>query len=227
MRCIAIDDEPRALDVISNYASRIPFISLEAMYTNAMEAISHLKDKSIDLIFLDINMPDILGTQLLGTLNYKPLIIFSTAYPEYAVESYEIDAVDYLLKPYEFTRFVKAVSRAKEIYDSSCTRHSTERDFVFIKSGNQQQKVIFSDIFFIEGAGNYVTFHTGNGKFLLRMPLKEVVNILPNQLFVQVHKSFIISIRKIDKISDNQIYVQNKKITIGKIFREPLNKMLY
>ena len=220
MRCIAIDDEPGALDIISNYAARIPFLSLEKTYSNTVEAMLHIKDKSIDLLFLDIHMPDISGIQFLDSLTYNPLIIFSTAYSEYAVQSYEFQAVDYLLKPYEFARFFKAVSKAKEVHDAPYPEYSDGRDFMFIKSGHQQHKVIFQDILYIEGAGNYITFYTKKGKFLLRMPLKEILNILPKQLFIQVQKSFIVSLRNIDKIADNHVFVQDKRIAIGTGFRD-------
>lgn len=227
MKCIAIDDEPGALTVISHYSSKIPFLTLEKTYSNALLAIEHLRNNSVDLIFLDINMPDISGLDFIKSLTHKPLIIFSTAYSEYAVESYDLQAVDYLLKPYEFSRFLKAVTRASDLLKNSGTSPLPERDFMFIKSGYQQQKVIFKELLFIEGTGNYVTFNTKSGKHLLRAPLKSVLDMLPKSMFVQVHKSFIVSLRNINKIEDNHVFIESQRIPIGNLYRDELNKMLY
>jgi DNA-binding LytR/AlgR family response regulator len=154
---IAIDDEPPALEVVRSHASKIPFINLKAEFTDAFKAIEYLQREPVDLLFLDIKMPDISGIDLLNSLNKKPLVIFTTAYSEHAVTSFELDAIDYLLKPFALARFMKACNKASEIYHLRNNPES-KKDYLFLKTGYEQVKVTFADIYYLEATGNYVNF---------------------------------------------------------------------
>ena len=156
MKAIAIDDEPIALDIIKSHASKVPFLQLEATFTDAFKALEYLQKESVDLLFLDIKMPDISGIDFFNSLRKKPLVIFTTAYTEHAVTSFEMDAVDYLLKPFSLSRFLKGCNKAYELYNF---RNSTEpSDHIYIKTGYEQVKVFYDEILYLEASGNYVTF---------------------------------------------------------------------
>jgi DNA-binding LytR/AlgR family response regulator len=218
IKAIAIDDEPRALEIIKNHAARIPFLQLSAAFTNPLEALAYINQEAVELVFLDIKMPDISGIELLKSIQKgKILIIFTTAYSEYALESYDLEAIDYLLKPFDFSRFLKSMVKVQE---RLTLRDSLERDFFFVHTGNQQRKICYSDISYIEGEGNYVTYFVNNEKIIVRSGIKETVNTLPTQLFIQIHRSYIISLRKLDKIQDNHAFIGHFRIPIGANYRE-------
>ncbi len=232
MKCIVIDDEPFALDLIKDYIRKTPFLELSASFSNPLKALSFLSSANVDLIFLDINMPEITGIQLLKSLNYQPMVIFTTAYSEYGVESYDYNAIDYLLKPVKYERFLKAVNKAadiilkKEGFKNNSNSEKLIENFIFIKSGNRQVKVSPSDLLYIEGAGNYMTFHTKDTKILSLLNMQDVINILPAEEFVRVHKSFIISINNIEAIDKHNIIINGKYIPIGITYREQVNSII-
>lgn len=224
---IAIDDEPKALDIIQLYADKIPFLDLKKKFRDALEALSYLKDNSVDLIFLDINMPDLNGIEFLQALSNPPLVIFTTAYSEYAVESYEYQAVDYLLKPIIFTRFLKAVNRVSEIIElkkkephNKLDNKNQEFGYLLVKSGNDIYNLPLETILFIEGAQNYVFIQTLEKRIMSLMRMKEIELKLPDQLFFRIHKSFIVSLKQIEKIESYQVTIKNHEIPIGKIYKE-------
>jgi two-component system LytT family response regulator len=224
INAIAIDDEPKALDIVSTLASRIPFLNLVKSFTNPMEALQYVNDNAIDLIFVDIKMPDISGLDLVQALKKKEcLVIFTTAHSEYALKSYDVQALDYLLKPFDFSRFLKAVTRAQEVLSM---RDDLHQDFFFVNTGYQQRKISINDISHLKGDGNYVTYHVNNEKIVVRSTIKEALKLLPPRLFIQIHRSFIISLRKLDKIQDNHAFIGNHKISIGANYKNDFMKSI-
>lgn len=219
IRCVAIDDEPGALSIIQNHASRVDFLTLEQTFLDPFKAMTYLNDQAVDLLFLDINMPDISGFGLLKNLNPKPLVIFTTAHSEYAIQSYEVEAVDYLLKPFDFARFFMAVSKVKE-------RLSDSRDFFFVNTGNQKQRIVFQELQYVSGEGNYVRYITPSNRFLVRASIRETLQLLPSAMFLQIHRSHIISLQWIDKIEDNHVYIGGVKIPISTSFRDGFLKRI-
>lgn len=223
IKCIAIDDEPMALDIIKNHVSRVPFLTLEGAFVDPFKAVTFLNENPVDLVFLDINMPDIDGLELLKHFAKKPFIIFTTAHSEYALQSYEVEAVDYLLKPFDFGRFLLSVNKVKERFSSETAAAS---DFFFVNTGNQRRRIFYHEIAYVEGEGNYVKYCTANDKILVRSSIKETLGILPSSMFVQIHRSYIVSLQWIDKIEDNHVYIAGNRISIGATYRENFLKTI-
>ena len=224
MKAIAIDDEPIALDIVRSHASKVPFLDLKAEFTDAFKALEYLQRENIDLIFLDIKMPDISGIDFFNSLPKKPLLIFTTAYTEHAVESFEMDAVDYLLKPFSLSRFMKGCNKAFELYNA---RNATEMlDHLYIKNGYEQLKVLYEDILYVEAAGNYVTFVLKDKKILSRSTFMEVSSLLPGDKFVRVHRSYLVSVNKIDKLERHQVTINNVSIPLSEAYRQNLGYFL-
>jgi DNA-binding LytR/AlgR family response regulator len=224
--CIAIDDEPKALEVIERYCHKISSVNLKATFREPLKAIEFLNREKIDLIFLDINMPDINGMQLLQTLSPRPLIIFTTAYSQYAVESYELNAVDYLLKPATFERFLMAINKAVAALASKNTTVINEDAVVFIKSGPQTYRVIVNEILYLEKNGNYITVHLKEGNILIRENMADIFDLLPAADFIRVHKSYVVGIRHISMIEVHQLIVNGEKIPVGSTYRDMLRDRL-
>lgn len=226
MIAIAIDDEPIALDIVKSHASKVPFIRLEAVFTNAFEAIAYLQKNQVDLIFLDIKMPDISGIDFLGSLNNPPLVIFTTAYAEHAVKGFELNALDYLLKPFSLSRFLKACNKAEELYSfrqKSGTAPAAE--YLFIKDGYEQVKVIIDDILYIEAAGNYTLVHLNNKSTLsTRMPIGDMQMVLPALKFVRTHRAFIVAKSAVTKFDRTQIWIADKIIPVGATYAQCLQE---
>jgi DNA-binding LytR/AlgR family response regulator len=219
--CIAVDDEPKALEVLSIHASKAPEIELAKTFTNPLEALAWLKDNFVDVIFLDINMPGISGLQFIEKLQIKPYIIFTTAYSEYAIESYDFEAVDYLLKPIEFDRFYKAVNKVKrQIQLNSIQQDSLLSKFIFVKDGYKQIKISIDDILFVQSEGNYLNIVTVKEKVLARMTFPYLLEKLPRNLFFRIHNSYVINVSHIQKIEDNQIFIRDVKIPMGIKYKE-------
>lgn len=214
IKAIAIDDEPIALDVVMSHASKVPFLELRASFTNAFEALDYLRQHPVDLLFLDIKMPDISGIEFFKSLSKKPLVIFTTAYSEHAVTGFELDAVDYLLKPFSLARFLKACNKAEEWLELRGP-NETKPEYVFIKTGYEQIKVFFDEIDYLEATGNYVDFVLGNRHHLSRMTITECEELLPADQFIRIHRSFIVSAGKIQKIERHQLTVNGNAIPIG------------
>jgi DNA-binding LytR/AlgR family response regulator len=226
MRCIVIDDEPFALNLIKDYVMKTPYLELIESFTNPFKALAYLINNQADLIFLDINMPELSGIQLLNSLPYQPKVIFTTAYPEYGAESYEYNAVDYLLKPIKYERFLKAVNKVQNPTIASMHENHVQKttkqdqDELFIKSGTQIHKVNKNDILYIEGAGNYTTIHFKESKILTLLKMTEVLDLLPSDEFIRIHKSYIVSFKHIDIIEKHRVLIHKKPIPIGISYRE-------
>lgn len=219
---IAIDDEPKAIKVIQHHADKLNNLNLLASFTNAQEALVYLKENLVDLVFLDFNMPHLSGLELLDNLRFKPLIIFTTAYSEFAVESYQYDAVDYLLKPFEFDRFQQAIFKVEQRLESQ----KQSLSYCFIKDGFKNIKVVFEDILFIKGSGNYLDVVTKVKTHTTRMTFLEMVEKLPASKFVRVHQSYVVNVEHIDKIENNQVFIASEKIPISSRYKDILFKRL-
>lgn len=225
MKSIAIDDEPKALNVIRHYADKVPSLQLVKEFRSSFDALDFLNQEPVDLVFLDINMPDITGLEFLQALQQPPMIIFITAYAEYAVQSYEWNTVGYLLKPIEFPKFLKAVNKAASQSNLKSRgiqpEGSVNKDdgFLLIKSGPQTYQLKVNDILYIEASGNHVVLVTKERKVTTLNSLQEVAKLLPPHLFYQVHKSFIVSLPHIEVIESYQVKINGVEIPLGKAFR--------
>jgi two-component system LytT family response regulator len=220
MTCIAIDDEPMALDVIAQHCADTGLVKLKATFRDPLKAAAYLEREKTDLIFLDINMPGISGMQLARSLSPAPMIIFTTAYSHYAVESYNVGAVDYLLKPVTFERFLTAINKAaKAIFLQNGAGDDNETT-VYLKSGPQTYPVKLSDILYLEKDGNYMTVHLKDKRILIRENMSGVFDLLPASGFLRVHKSYVVSIRHIGLIEVHHLKINGEKIPIGETYRE-------
>ncbi len=227
MIAIAIDDEPIALDVVRSHASRVPFIELVETFTNAFDAITFLQKNKTDLIFLDIKMPDINGIDFLNSLSTPPMVVFTTAYSEHAVRSFELDAIDYLLKPFSLPRFLKACNKAQELYSfRNNPGELAEVAHIFVKDGYEQIKVLINDILYVEASGNYTQVHLNNDQRLsTRVTLNEMLQLLPVKKFIRIHRAFIISKEKVTKFDRGQVWIGNKSIPIGATYLQCLQEL--
>lgn len=227
--CIAIDDEHLALDVIRNYCQKLTFLDLVETFDNGMSAISYLKQHPVDMIFLDIQMKEFTGLQLLKSLTNPPLVIFTTAYDQYAVESFELDVLDYLLKPISFQRFVKAANKAYNRLLQESPQMKTDEphtsvkqhasDFFFVKSGHAFEKIFHDDILYIKGERDYLKIVTTQKSILVLLNFTYFEDTLPENQFYRVHKSYMVAISKIKKIDSNQIFIGDTTIPIGGTYR--------
>ena len=232
MKVLIIDDEPLAQDVIETYIEMMPEIELVKKCTNAIEANAALKEYDIDLIFLDIQMPKITGLEFLKSLSNPPLVIFTTAYAEHALEGFELNAVDYLLKPISLDRFMKAVNKASELFKQSEQKeaYADEDDFVFIKADKKLMKLAYKDILYIEGLKDYVIIRKNKGRIITLQTMKSLEAKLPSHLFKRVHRSYIVNLSQIDAINANMVELQEngqtKTLPIGKNYKDGLLKVI-
>lgn len=218
------------MELTKGYVLKTPFLTLSGTFTNPFKALTFLAENEIDLILLDINMPDLSGIELLNSLPTTPMVIFTTAYPEFGAESYDYNAVDYLLKPINYGRFLKAVNKAVEVINLKSlekqvpeTRKESapSREYLFLKSGTKLHKIRVDDVLYIEGAGNYMSFQICGGKKILSLfNMKELMDFLPVDLFVRVHKSYVVSLNHLDIIEKHQVNIKGKPIPIGLTYRE-------
>ncbi len=224
---IIIDDEPAAIEVLEFHLKKISYMELKASFRDPLEALDYLHGHKVDLIFLDINMPQLTGLSFPKFLQNPPLIIFTTAYSEYALESYELKAVDYLLKPIEFDRLLQAVIKVKEVLNDKKEEvvpqfensHAINEQTVFIKSGSEFHQLPIQNIRYIESEGNYVTFHTTKRSIVARYKLSEVAELIPKQLFVRIHRSHIVAIKHIEIIKKHCVVIDGNEIPISRNYR--------
>jgi DNA-binding LytR/AlgR family response regulator len=220
INCVIIDDEPPAIRLLEKYVSKVPFLNLVFSSTNPIEALAKLQSEAIDLIFLDIQMPNITGIQLSKIIDKKTKIIFSTAYSEYAIESYDVNALDYLLKPFTFERFYKAVLRAKEGVKPVIKTAQT-KPYIFVKTDgkNNLEKVNIDDITFIESLKNYVAINQQNKQIITYNSLKHFQENLPENKFIKIHKSFLVAFQAITKTTSISVFVNEKELPIGNTYK--------
>ena len=224
MTAIAIDDEPIALRIIESHAAKVPYLDLKAVFTDAFKAMEYLHKENVDLVFLDIKMPDISGIEFYNSLNKKPLLIFTTAYSEHAATSFEMDAVDYLLKPFSLSRFIKGCNKAYELFNFR--KGTEEADHLYVKTGYEQVKVNYDDILYLEASGNYVSFVLTDKTILSRSTFAEVVNLLPAAKFARVHRSYMVSVSKVEKLERHQVVVGKYKIPLGENYAQNLLSLI-
>ncbi len=227
LQAIAIDDEPIALEVIKNLSLKISFIELRGFFTDAFKAIDFLQKEKVDLIFLDIKMPDISGIDFLKSISNPPMVVFTTGYSEHAVQSFELDAIDYLLKPFSQSRFLKACNKANELYKlkNNPPESAAARDSIFIKSGYDQIRIMLDEILYIESSGNYMEFVLPNQKILSRLTMNEVEDLLPGYSFVRIHRSYIVSKKQITKIEKNSVWIKQTELPIGAAYLMEIKKI--
>ena len=225
IQCIAIDDEPLALQLINEYCSKISFLKLVKTFTNTDEANAFLKDNQVDLLFLDIQMPDINGMQFYKNLIHKPPVIFTTAYKDFAAEGFNVDAVDYLLKPFEYDRFLKACYKANEYLEFLSTQE-LQLNSIFVKVNYEIMKINLKDIELIEALDDYIKIYIKPSPVLTLMTLKSIHEKLPARDFVRVHRSFIVPLAKIEKFSKTKLWIAGKEIPIGSSYSGVYDQLL-
>lgn len=235
IKCIAVDDEPLALEVIEDYARKIPFLNLVRVFGNAIDAMEFLRTEKTDLMFLDIQMEELTGIQMLNILKPKPEVIFTTAYDQFALQGYELDVADYLLKPISFERFVKAVDKVHEKLcrqvsgrnpASEAPIYNPRTDYFFVKSGFKLHKVNFDEILYVEGQGDYLKIVTPKARIMTLQTFKGVEEILPADNFLRVHKSYIIAIDKIESIEGNLIRIADVQVPVGESYKKQFQQVL-
>lgn len=234
IKCIAIDDEPLALDKIEGYVSQISYLEFAGRFNSALSALSFMKENTVDLIFLDIQMDGLTGIQFLESLTVKPKVIITSAYDKYAIKGFELDVSDYLLKPIAFSRLLKSVDKVYNqlghasipSQSNSAIQEPQSQDFIFIKSGNHHEKVRFSEILYIEGMKDYLRIHTPTKKVMTITSFSCIEKLLPNKNFVRVHKSYIVAIDKIEMIDRAFVKITNVSIPIGESFRKSFRNLL-
>ena len=226
--CIIIDDEPLARKGLREYIADVDFLELVGEFDNALKAGELISPGDVKLLFLDIEMPKITGLEFFKTLQQPPPVIFTTAYPQYAVEGYEVNALDYLVKPVSFERFFRAAQKAKEYYEMR-NRNAAEdvtEEYFFVKADNKLVKIFFKDILYVEALQNYVVIHTADKKYMTYLTFKSVEEYLPPSLFCKVHKSFIVAMSKIDSIEGNDIRVGAQHIPISRNLKDEVMEKL-
>ena len=235
IRCLVIDDELPAREILKKHINGVEALELSGTCSNAVEAISFLKDNRVDLLFLDIQMPHLLGTNFLRTLKNPPKVIFTTAYRKYAVEGFELDAVDFLLKPINFERFLKGVNKVLQLNlmgngESAASSSENHTDsvppFLYFRANRKMVKVQFNDILYIEGLNDYIKIITVNKTIITKHLLASLEEMLPPNEFIRIHKSFIIAINKIESFNADSVEIGKKEIPVGRLFKFNLNKIL-
>src|SRR6201991_1576852 len=234
IRCLVVDDEPLALHILEDYISKIPFLQLVKATTNPIEALTLVQTGDVDLVFLDVQMPELTGIQFLKISNGRAKVILTTAYPQYALEGYELDVVDYLLKPIAFDRFFKSVQKAqtiiqpvsKAIMAEPVPQDDFSTDFIFVKTEHKIQKVYLHDILFIEGLKDYISIFTPAERIITLQGMKKMEDALPERHFIRVHKSYIVALNKIDSIERSRIQIGDKIIPVGDTYRDEFFRII-
>ena len=221
INAIAIDDEPPALRVIEEFCSRIDFITLQKTFTKPTDALKHIRKFPVDLLFLDINMPSMTGIQFHEAIEQEMMVIYTTAHSEYAVEGFNLKALDYLLKPFTYDRFEKAINKAKQQYTLVHQKEVLSAQYLFVRADYSLLKIAIADILYIEGLDDYLKIHLPSGKpIVARMTMKAMLQKLPSKEFIRVHRSFIVPMRKIESIRNKNIFVAGIEIPIGTSYQE-------
>lgn len=224
LNALVLDDEPVALEVIRQLVAAVPFVHVAGYFTNPFEAAGFLQNNSVDLLFLDIKMPSISGIDLLKTLARPPLVIFTTAHSEHAVQSFELNALDYLLKPFSPARFLQACSRAQEQFTlQNAPVRAVAPTFVFVKSGSQQVRVELSEVLYAESVGNYVQFVLTTHRVVTRLTMNEAVALLPDATFLRIHRSFMVAKQQVTKVDRRSVWVRHHELPIGATYAQEVD----
>lgn len=226
MNCIVVDDEPIALEGIASYVDKTPFLNLIGKAKNAFEALELLENQSVDLMFLDINMPRLSGIDLIKTLEKPPMVILATANPNHALEGFELNVVDYLLKPIGYTKFLKSSKKAHDLYNLKQKNTDSQTEYFFVKVNKELVKIQLKEILYVEGLKDYILIKTNQKEYIVYLTMSKVLENLPSSAFVQVHKSFIVQIEKVQKIIGNQVIVADKTIPIGRTYKPQALKQI-
>ena len=229
--CIIVDDEPMARDVLRRYIEKIPLLNLTGECSNAIDALVFLQSNAVDLIFLDIRMPELLGTEFVQSLRNPPKIIFTTAYKEYALEGYELDAIDYLLKPVRFERFLKAVNKAFPKIDAQVKEKemtiadkTNGNDFIYLRVDRKMVKLLLDDIIYIESIRDYIKVHTQSRFYVARQTISSIEAMLSGNKFIRIHRSYIVSFKRVKSFTNELVEVGNTELPIGKLYRNSFVK---
>lgn len=235
IRCLVVDDEPLALDIITDYIQKIPELTLSASTTNAIEGLGLVQQGAIDLVFLDIQMPELTGIQFLKIINGKCDVILTTAYPQYALEGYELNVTDYLLKPIAFDRFYKSVQKVISQKNNTHIRNVVAEtplssnkvgEFIFVKTEHKIQRIDYDDIYYIEGLKDYISIFTSQERIITLQNMKRMEETLPEERFIRVHKSYIVALEKIESIERGRISLKEKLIPIGDTYKDSFFKRI-
>jgi DNA-binding LytR/AlgR family response regulator len=237
INCIAVDDEPLALEILQDYCAKIPFLNLMQAFDNAIDTMEYLRNNRVDLILLDIQMEDLTGIQLLNALNVKPYVIMTTAYDNYALQGFELDVTDYLLKPISFERFLKGINKVYDRMQKESTAPAgtqttavlsnvAERDYFFVKTETHLEKVTTSDVLYVEGMGDYWRIVTKNKRIMTLMNARSMEEVLPENQFCRVHRSYFVALAKIDSIERKHIKIADQRIPIGDTYQKNFFDMI-
>ncbi len=227
LKAIAIDDEPMALEVIKSFAKKVLFLEIEQYFTDSFEALPYIQQQPVDLLFLDIKMPDVSGIEFFRSLPNPPMVIFTTAYSQHAVESFELDAIDYLLKPFSLARFLKSCNKAQEYLAlRNATASTPTLSSIFIKSGYEKVRINLADLLYVESTGNYMKFVFSDQHILSRMTMQEVSDLLQKNTFIRIHRSFIVAKKYIHRMDKKYIWIGDKALPIGKQYIEAVEKLI-
>lgn len=239
INCLIVDDEELARNLVENYINRLPHLNVVGKCANPFEAMEVLQENQVDLMFLDIQMPDLTGVEFLRTLPQKPLVVFTTAYKEYALEGFELDIVDYLLKPFRFERFLQAVNKAGKLLKSNNNKdhnkppatikqaEEKQKDYILVKSEFKVFRIFYKDILYIESMKEYVAYYTPEGRTLSLGSLKKLQLELPPNQFMRIHKSYIANIGYISALEGNMLHIKEKKLPIGTSYKEEVLKRVF
>ncbi len=238
LKCIVVDDEPLAVEKLTGYIAKVPFLDMQQSFLNGIDALQFLKENTTDILFLDIQMDDLTGIQLLEVLKNKPHVVITSAYSEYAIKGFELEVSDYLLKPISFERFLQSVNR---IYDKCCNkpvhevpsaaalnqpRQEPAPEYMFVKTEYRMQKVMFNDIHYIEGMKDYLRIVCPEKRIMTLTNFKNMLDMLPEEQFCRIHKSYIINLSKIQSIEKSHVVVLNERLPIGDSFRKSFFELL-
>lgn len=222
--CIIIEDEPLALEKTKDFVNKVPFLHLSATFDNALNGLTYLNNNKVDLLFLDINMDELSGIELLESSSINSQVIITTAYQEYALKGYELHITDYLLKPFTFNRFLQAVNKAQENLSQRVTEKPV--DFIFVKTENRLEKIMINDILYIEGMRDYLRIHTIHKKIMTLQAFTELEQLIPAHLVCRVHKSYMVAINKIDSIERSRIKIADQLIPVSETYKETFLQLI-
>jgi DNA-binding LytR/AlgR family response regulator len=222
--CIIIEDEPLALEKTKDFVNKVPFLHLSATFDNALDGLNYLNNNKVDVLFLDINMDELTGIELLESSKINSQVIITTAYQQYALKGYELQITDYLLKPFTFNRFLQAVNKAQE----NLVRHTSDAlpDFIFVKTENRLEKIMLNEIVYIEGMRDYLRIHTVNKKIMTLQNFTELEKLIPARLVCRVHKSFMVALNKIDSIERSRIKIGDQLIPVSETYKEAFLQLI-